>query len=178
MTSQRYNYCPQCGGELGTRPANGRTRLVCGSCGEIFYENPIVGVAGILINEQGQILLGRRASGAYAGQWCIPCGYLEYDEELREGLLREFKEETGLEAEAGELFDAHSNFHDPLCHTVGIWFMVRQTGGSLQAGDDLDEVMFFDLDNVPEMAFPTDRVVLEMLRWRIGRQERSATPGT
>lgn len=175
MKSQRYNFCPQCGGELAYQPSGGRPRLVCGNCGETFYENPIVGVAGILIDEQGQILLGRRASGAYAGQWCIPCGYLEYDEELRQGLLREFKEETGLEAEVRELFDAHSNFHDPLCHTVGIWFMVEQTGGLLKAGDDLDEVAFFDLERLPKLAFPTDRLVIEMLRGRIRGQSRLTT---
>ena len=47
-------------------------------------------------------------------------------------------------------------------HTVGIWFRARVTGGSLQAGDDLAEVRYFALDQLPKpLAFPTDRLVLE-----------------
>ncbi len=144
--------------------------MVCVQCGEVLYENPVVGVAGVLLNEKGQILLGRRNTGPYAGLWCIPCGYLEYDEELRQGLKREFQEETGLEVEIGELFTALSNFHDPLCHTVGIWFMVKRAGGELKAGDDLNQAAFFSLDNIPGLAFPTDQTVINMLR------ERSTTP--
>ena len=86
------------------------------------YENPVVGVAGILLNEQGQILLGRRCRGKYLGYWCIPCGYVEYHEEVHEALRREFKEESNLDIEVLNPFTAQSNFHDPDKHSVGIWF--------------------------------------------------------
>ena len=42
-----------------------------------------------------KILLVQR-KGSYAGQWCIPCGHVEWDEDLREAACREFQEETGL----------------------------------------------------------------------------------
>ena len=41
---------------------------------------PTVGVAVILRDAQGRVLMGRRAQGRYAGLWCIPCGRLEWDE--------------------------------------------------------------------------------------------------
>ncbi|HEX3031973.1 MAG TPA: NUDIX hydrolase [Bacillota bacterium] len=159
---QRYNFCPQCGGRLLYRAIDDRQRLKCDSCQFILYENPIVGVAGILLQE-GKILLGRRKQG-YAGKWCIPCGYVEWDEPLEQALIREFREETGLEVVPHQLFAAKSNFHDPNSHTVGIWYMVKVIGGTLQAGDDLDQVGFFSLDQEPELAFPTDREVIRMLR--------------
>lgn len=169
MKGQRFHFCPLCGGRLIYSNQFERERLRCADCGEIMYENPIVGVAGILLDDESRILLGRRRKGVYAGYWCIPCGYLEYDEELRQGLVREFKEETGLEVAVQELFAAHSNFHDPLCHTVGVWFIISRSRGELKAGDDLDEVGFYELDKVPPLAFPTDFTVIEALRQKMGK---------
>ncbi len=159
---QRFYYCPKCGKELQYRQIGDRQRLRCHACGYVFYENPIVGVAGIYMQDN-QILLGRRTNG-YAGQWCIPCGYVEWDEDVQAALRREFKEETGLEVCIERVYTAKSNFHNPESHTVGIWFLVTPTGGQLQAGDDLDMVQFFTLDNLPDLAFPTDLEVIEMLR--------------
>jgi xanthine/uracil permease len=48
--------------------------------------------------------------------------------------------------------------------TVPLIYNILFTGGSLSAGDDLDELGYFDLDDLPDLAFPTDRKVLEMLR--------------
>lgn len=167
---QRFCFCPKCSGPLVYQPQKGRLRLTCQSCSYIFYENPAVGVAGILLNPLSQVLLGRRLSKRYQGLWCIPCGYLEYDEDLYEGLQREFKEETGLYVEIQELFTALSNFHDPQMHSVGIWFLVRVIDGTPSAGDDLDKLSFFSLDSLPQLAFPTDAMVLAMLREKTVRQ--------
>jgi len=46
--------------------------------------------------------------------------------------------------------------HNPETHTVGIWFHAEIIGGFLHAGDDLDDVEWHSLDNVPPMAFPSD----------------------
>ena len=73
-----------------------RKRLTCSVCKYILYENPVVGVAVIVLNKDGRILLGKR-SGSYKGLWCIPCGYVEYDEDVFDAAAREFKEETGLD---------------------------------------------------------------------------------
>ena len=95
---------------------------------------------------------------------CIPCGYVEYTEDVRAAVKREFFEETGLAVEPGAVFTVLSNFHNPQLHTVGIWFFVRVSSGRLTPGDDIDQVEFFALDAVPPLAFPTDATVIEMLR--------------
>lgn len=161
---QRFRFCPHCGGKLYVERKAERPRLTCESCGRILYENPIVGVAGIVRNNRGEILLGKRSQTAsYAGLWCIPCGYVEYDEEVRQAVCREFREETGLEITVNKVFAVLSNFHNPLVHTVGIWFESERIGGRLKAGDDLSEVGYFALREVPPLAFPTDQIVLDML---------------
>ena len=121
-------------------------------------------MAVIVRDGSGAVLLGRRADNAsYPGLWCIPCGYVEYDEEVRQAAYREFLEETGLQVRLGEVFTVLSNFHNPETHTVGIWFQAEIVGGTAEAGDDLAELGWFAPENPPPLAFPTDQTVLALL---------------
>ena len=160
-----FVYCPRCASRLGYRLRGGIERPACEACGYVQFRNPVVGVA-IVVVEDGRLLLGRRAQGRdRGGLWCIPCGYVEWGEEIRDAAHREFLEETGLEVEPGEVFAVHSNFHNPDSLTVGVWFRGRLTGGKLEALDDLDDVGFFDPASLPgPLAFPTDELVIDQLR--------------
>ena len=158
-----FRFCPQCATALELPLHGRRHRAVCPACGYVHYRNPTVGVAVVVIQEKG-ILLGRRSTtSSYAGMWCIPCGHVEWDEEIRAAARREFHEETGLTVRLGEVVAVHSNFHNPRQQTVGVWFSGYPTGGALQAGDDLDQVAYFPLDAPPNLAFPTDQLVLTQL---------------
>jgi ADP-ribose pyrophosphatase YjhB (NUDIX family) len=154
-------FCHLCGSPL-TLHDDG-PHFFCAACAAINYRNPAVGVA-VIIMQDGKILLGRRGGGAQARRWCIPCGYVEWDEDVRDAACRELLEETGLIVELGEVFTVYSNFHDRAKQTVGIWFSGSVTGGTLQAGDDIDEVRFFALDETPDLAFSTDELVIAALR--------------
>lgn len=129
-----------------------------------MFHNPAVGVAVVLRDDTGRLLLARR-SGTYAGTWCIPCGYVEWGEDVRDAAVRELKEETGLDVELGDVLAVHSNFHDERQLTVGIWFSGVTIGGHLRPDDDVDAVQWCALDELPgELAFPTDALIVDQLR--------------
>ena len=163
-TPRPYQYCPCCGIAFRRQELHGRERLVCPACQFIFWQNPVVGVA-VIVLQDNHIVLARRARGAYKGAWCIPCGYVEYDEDVRQAAQREFQEETGLLVEVGEVYAVHSNFHNPASHSVGIWFRGTVLSGTLRPDDDVDQVAYMPLQHMPDnLAFPTDRLVLAQLQ--------------
>lgn len=106
------------------------------------------------------LLLGRRRDG----DWCIPCGHVEWDESTEDAAVREFAEETGLKVELNGVFAVKSNFHNLEKQTVGVWYRGVVQHGTLKAGGDLSEVQFVPLERMPTLAFKTDQEVVDELR--------------
>lgn len=162
-----FTFCPHCAAALTPAVRSGRNRMTCAACGWIHYRNPGVGSAVFISDAQGRVLLVRRsARSTRPGLWCIPCGYVDYGEDVAAAAAREVLEETGLLVEVGAPVFVRSNFHDPARLTVGVWFEGTVVGGTLAAGDDADDAGWFGLDALPELAFPTDGELLDLVRAR------------
>ncbi len=161
---QRVFYCPVCGEKFSNRHDGEKERPFCTRCQTYYYENPAVGVAAVIFDVHNRILLGRRNRGRKKGYWCIPCGYVDYDEDLYDAVVREFKEETNLDIRVGDVIYVRSNFFPPGKHSVGIWFSAQVTGGDLKAQDDLSQVGYFHLNSLPEMAFNGDLKVIDKIK--------------
>ncbi len=72
---------------------------------ELGYITPKVGADAAIFNDQGEILLMERADGS---GWCLPCGWVEPNEKPVETIVREVREETGLEVKVGPLVGVFS----------------------------------------------------------------------
>ncbi|HEY1058017.1 MAG TPA: NUDIX domain-containing protein [Limnobacter sp.] len=98
MSTLQYRYCPQCAQPLAQRDHGGAQRMVCTAepCGFVQWGNPVPVVAA-LVEYQGKILLARNAAWP-AEFYALITGFLERNESPEEGVARELKEETNLDA--------------------------------------------------------------------------------
>lgn len=146
-----YTYCPFCTTKLVEGEFDGHKRLACpnDSCDFIYYQNPVP-AAGAIIIEEGKILLVKRAHPPKIGDWCIPAGFMEWNEHPSQTAVRELREETGLEIELTGFFEVYSGNDDPRNNAVLLLYLGNRVGGKLEAMDDAEEVRFFGFDELPE----------------------------
>ena len=150
------NNCSRCGTGLVFGPVDGdhRDRLVCPSCGWIAYVNPRLVVTALPITDSGQIVLIRRGIEPAVGAWAQPGGFLEIDETVNEGAIRETFEETGLRVELGEIIGLYSRLEAAV---VVLVFEARIVGGAFRLSPEATEIVAFEPDAIPwpEIAFKT-----------------------
>lgn len=144
-----------------TRPVNGQPRRACPQCGYVHYTDPKVG-AGVLVAENGRVLLVRRGVMPERGKWSLPAGYVDAGQDPRETAAREVLEETGLIVSIDSLLDVYHNPAKQGGATIFILYRGTPIGGQLQAGDDADEARFFTPDEWPELAFASTRHALSL----------------
>ncbi len=102
------------------------------------------------------VLLIQRRAPPHAGQWALPGGFLELDETLEQAARRELREETGIALEQVEqlrAFDAIDR--DPRERVISVAHVatIDIAEHPLQAGDDASAARWFDLEQLPELAF-------------------------
>jgi 8-oxo-dGTP diphosphatase len=146
-----FRFCPLCGQKLRQGEVEGRVRVYCPDqeCGYVFYQNPVP-AAGVILVENEQILLVKRAHPPKVGWWCIPAGFMEWHEHPAETAVRELKEETGLQVELTSFFEVYTGTDDPRSNAVLMLYLGRIIGGEIRPADDALEVRWFHLEALPD----------------------------
>lgn len=118
-----------------------------------------VRVIGILIENNKLLMLKHRGIGTKGFLWIPPGGGVEFNESSETALIKEFREETGLEVEV-QRFICVNEYMDREYHAVELVFQVKKTGGSLILGKDpevpaqeqiLDDVKWFTFAEMDAM---------------------------
>jgi 8-oxo-dGTP diphosphatase len=138
----------------------GRQRPTCQTCGWIYFADPKVAVA-VLIENQNQVLLVRRANDPQRGLWTLPAGFVDAGEDPIQAGERECFEETGLRVKITKLIDVLSGIEHPRGAHIVIAYRGEIVNGSLQPGDDVDQVSFFSREELPDLAFKTTVKILK-----------------
>lgn len=159
----RYNvlYCLNCGTPVVSRFLYGRDRKTCPSCGWIHFEDPKV-AAGVLVEQDGRVLLVKRLNRPRQGFWSFPAGFVDAGEDPARAAERECREETGLEAQVTRLLEVVAGREHEDGADIVIVYAASIVGGSLLAGDDAAEAAFFPLSDLPPLAFRATKVVLNL----------------
>ena len=141
-------HCSVCGGrlELGPVPGEERHRLVCPACGHIAYVNPRVVTTTLPVNDSGELILIRRGLEPGRGLWAQPGGFLEVDETVTEGAVRETLEETGLIVEPGEIVGLYARLEAAVIVLV---YEARVVGGVARTGPEALEIEAFTPEAIP-----------------------------
>lgn len=156
-----WRWCPRCRSELTHAPREHEAAdvLHCPSCGLVIYDNPAP-TASALVVRDGLLLLTRRARPPEQGLWDVPGGFIEPLEHPQDAVRRELREETGLEIGVGPLTGIFTDVYgDGGVATLNLYYAATVLGGDEQPADDVSEIGWFPLDQVPldEIAFENGR---------------------
>ena len=135
------------------------------------YPRPAVTVDIVIFSlraEQLQVLLVQRGEDPYQQMWALPGGFVQINEGLEDAALRELSEETGLgEAYLEQLYTYGDPHRDPRGRVITVaYFALIPTDAPLDvaAGSDAQDVRWFPVDELPQLAFDHAEIVTYALR--------------
>ncbi len=102
----------------------------------------------MVFDEDGCILLFKHTYRKF--EWGIPAGSLEHRETPEDGVIREFREETGMEIEVERLLFAISARED---HHVSLIYLCKIVSGEFKPTLEIAEMKYFDPNDLPPMLF-------------------------
>jgi 8-oxo-dGTP diphosphatase len=135
--------------------------------GTYIYEwpRPMVTVDALVfarLDGAWKLLLIKRANPPFAGRWAVPGGFIGIEEELEDAAARELAEETGLTGiKLEQLYTFGACGRDPRGRQITVAFLglVDARGaGAVVGGDDAAEAKWFDIRELPPLAFDHARV--------------------
>jgi ADP-ribose pyrophosphatase YjhB (NUDIX family) len=127
--------------------------------------------SAVIFDRRRRILLQQRSDG---GQWGLPGGSVEIGESVSDAVVREVREETGLEVKPRRLVGVYS---DPrfqiwrypdgnVWHYVSVCFECVVRGGALTTCDETLALEWFALDALPAGLLPNHRIRIRDARAR------------
>jgi len=154
------NFCSNCGADVRLKTPEGddRPRFVCTACGVVHYENPKL-VVGCIPEQNGRILLCKRNIEPQKDKWTLPAGYLENDETLKQGALRETMEEANAQV---EIIAPYRLFDLSFISQIYLMFRAKLLTVDFSPTAESSQIQFFTEPQIPwdEIAFQVIKATL------------------
>lgn len=160
------SYCPRCGQSWDFSSPN---FFKCEGCGFSYYHGVSAAASGIILNENRELALIRRAHDPQKGLLDVAGGFLEYGETAEEGLAREIKEELNVSVTSMRYLGAFPNqyfFKGLLYYTIDITFICAVPDlSAVKPADDAEECVIRTLNDAlfSELAFESTKQALKQL---------------
>jgi ADP-ribose pyrophosphatase YjhB (NUDIX family) len=156
-----FRFCPRCGAPRTAR-ADGPDPFACESCAFLFYFNPAVAVAALVVRADGRGLFIRRARDPAKGRLALVGGFVDPGENAEGALVREVREEVGVEIDSLMFLSSSPNdyhYRGTTYPVVDLVFAGRTHQSEARALDGVASVEWRDPFDVPldELAFPSMR---------------------
>ena len=146
----QFHYCPKCG-SARFEVHNDKSKQ-CADCGFVYYFNSSAATVALILNEQGELLVCRRAKEPAKGTLDLPGGFIDMAETGEEGVAREVMEETGLKITKAEYLFSLPNIYvysGFAVHTLDLFFRCAVADLShFAAMDDAADVFFLPLEEI------------------------------
>lgn len=149
------------------------------------YPRPMVTVDALvwlfdMEKQQLLLLLIKRKNEPYAEHWALPGGFIDMDEDIATAVYRELQEETGLTGLAlTQWYTIGTPGRDPRGRTISVVYVGYANYAQLpplQAQDDAADLAWFDIKQLPSLAFDHAEIIeraLHALRTTIYRGEKA-----
>ena len=140
-------FCNSCGGrvEIKTPEIDDHQRFVCTICGTKHYQNPKI-VVGCLPVWQDSVLLCKRAIEPRSGYWTVHAGFMELDETVTQGAVRETWEEARAKV---ELLAPYCMFNLRYVNQLYIIYRARLVDLNFSPGPESMDVRLFREADIP-----------------------------
>ena len=111
----------------------------------------------IILTNDGKVVLVKRGFDPYKDHWALPGGIVEYGETVEVAVIREAKEETGLDIKIEKLVGVYSEPNrDPRGHFVSLCFLCVPVGGTLGTSEETKEVKTFSKGEIKSIKLAFD----------------------
>jgi ADP-ribose pyrophosphatase YjhB (NUDIX family) len=127
------------------------------------YPTAKVDIRGLAVSEDNRILLVKESID---GRWSLPGGWADVGHSPKETIIKEFKEETGLDVLPERLlavFDKKMHPHPPQpFYVYKMVFYCKPVSSEIIKGFDVLDVNYFDVDHLPELS--EDRILKSQIQ--------------
>jgi ADP-ribose pyrophosphatase YjhB (NUDIX family) len=117
-----------------------------------YPSRPLVG-AGAVVHDGSKVLLIKRKNPPNESRWALPGGLVELGERVQDAIVREVKEETGLDVALEGLLNVTTDIHldersRPKYHYVLVDYLARRVGGMVRLNEESSAFGWFTAEQV------------------------------